>query len=177
MSVERGVYAEFDSAQALEEAAGALREYGYSRMEAFSPYALQRVEKALGLPRSRLPKVVFAGGLLGAVAAFLIQVYANVWQYPQNAGGRPTLALPAFVFPTFEGMILAAAFTAFFGFLLSQRLPRLWHPAFEIEGFERASVDRFWLAVDERDDRFDAGILTLRLEARGALRVLRVEEA
>jgi len=50
-------------------------------------------------------------------------------------------------------MCLLAASAACAGFLVLERLPRLWQPIFEIDGFERSSVDRFWIVVQlQRSD-------------------------
>jgi hypothetical protein len=58
----------------------------------------------------------------------------------------------AFVPITFEMGILGASFAAFFGVLWAGRLVRPWHPVFEADGFDSASVDKFWLAVPADDE-------------------------
>ena len=50
-------------------------------------------------------------------------------------------------------------------------LPRLWHPVFEVEGFDRATIDRFWLAVGPGDSALDRARNTAALTAAGALRI------
>ncbi len=52
----------------------------------------------------------------------------------------------------------------------SRGLPRLYHPIFEVDGFERASVDRFWLGVDASDPRFDDEVRRRARVGSGALR-------
>ena len=50
--------------------------------------------------------------------------------------------------------MLAAALAGFVAFLVGSGLPRLHHPVFAAHGFERASQDRFFLAVaDSRGGR------------------------
>ena len=44
---------------------------------------------------------------------------------------------------------------------------------FEVNGFERASVDRFWIGVEADDPRFDDRVRE-ELEAAGALRCERI---
>jgi hypothetical protein len=39
--------------------------------------------------------------------------------------------------------------------LASNGFPRPHHPVFDARGFARASVDRFFLLIEERDRRFD----------------------
>ncbi len=168
-----GAYlAEFDSADALTRAAHAMEESGYSLLETYSP-----VPVAHGLRRStsRLPIAVFIVGALGGLASYLIQWYANAYSYPLDIGGRPSHAVPAFLIPTFEGTVLSAALAAFFGFFIVARLPQPYHPVFDIDGFERATVDRYWLAIDAADDRSSPDLTPRELHRLDPLRVVRLE--
>ena len=167
--------AEFATADAMLAALTRLRAEGYVTLRTFSPFDLPEVERRLRPRRSRLPWYVFGSGLVGAVASYAIQWYANAWDYPLDVGGRPPHAVPAFVLSTFEGTVLVAALTAFVGLLVMLRLPRLWHPAFELEGFDRATVDRFWIGVGGVQSEIDARHSQRVLEASGALRVVRME--
>jgi Alternative complex III, ActD subunit len=169
---QRGFLAEFGSAEALLAALAAVRAHGYRELEVFSPYELPRAEALLDLPRPRLPIGVLICGLLGAAGAYLVQWYANAVSFPINVGGRPLHPAPAFVPITFELGVLSAAFAAFIGFFVCSHLLRLWRPEFEVEGFERVSVDRFWLAVDARDPRFAAARTREELAALQPLRVV-----
>ena len=76
--------------------------------------------------------------------------------YPINVGGRPTFSWPAFVPPALEMTILFAALFGVFAMLMGNGLPRLHHPLFAIEAFERASSDRFFLLLRADDPQFDA---------------------
>jgi hypothetical protein len=168
-----GVYmAEFSSAEELTAALRAFSELGYTRLETYSPVPL--VHGVPG-PRSRLPTVVFIAGLLGGVLSYAIQWYANVYTYPLDIGGRPAHAVPAFIIPTFEGTVLCAALAAFIGFFVITRLPEPWHPVFEIDGFERTSVDRYWLAVNASDPRSAPDTTISELRERSPLRVMQLE--
>lgn len=168
-----GAYAaEFPSAEALDAAVRTLGHKGYTMMETYSPVPLTR---GLRQSRSRLPLIVFLGGLLGGIASYAIQWYANAYAYPLDIGGRPAHAIPAFLIPTFEGTVLCASLTAFFGFFVITRLPRLWHPIFEIGGFDRATVDRYWLAIDAADHRSGPDVTIHELRALAPIRVVRLE--
>jgi hypothetical protein len=168
--------AEFATADEMRSALETLRAKGYTHLETYSPYPVSGTAPLLGLRRSRLPVAVFAVGLLGAAVSYWVQWYANASAYPLNIGGRPAHAVPAFIVPTFEGTILSAALAAFVGLLAVLRLPRLWKPVFEIDGFERATVDRFWVSVDGRDRRAAADLTPRELWALEPLRVVRLEE-
>lgn len=173
-STRTGLFAEFPSADALMGAVEALNASGVRRLDAFTPLEVPGLAERLEVPRSRIPRVVFAGGVLGAAAGFLVQAYANAWHYPLNAGGRPPFALPSFVFSTFEAMVLGAAFAALVAFLVSLGLPELADPVFRLPGFESASDDGYWLAVDDRDPAFDADAQARLLDEHGASRIHRV---
>ena len=162
---------EFDSADACATAIEKLRERGHPPVDAYMPYAAKNVEEALGLPPSPLPRYVLFFGLLGAGVAYLILWWTQSVNFPLDVGGHPTNAVPAFVGITFETTVLFAAFAAFFGMLRLCRLPRLWHAAFEVPGFDRASVDRFFVVLPAENDDRD---LHLLLEDVGALSVRRV---
>lgn len=167
-----GVYmAEFGSARELTAAVRAFAERGYSLLETYSP-----VPVLTGIPRSRsrLPLAVFIAGAIGGVLSYAIQWYANVYSYPLDIGGRPAHAIPAFLIPTFEGTVLFAALTAFVGFFVITRLPQPWHPVFEIEGFERTTVDRYWLAIDASDPRCTQRTVQ-ELNALSPLRLVQLE--
>lgn len=167
-----GLLAEFPTADALLAGTAALHALGYRELESYTPFAVPGMSERLGEAPSRLPMFVFAGGLAGAVLGYLIQWYADVWVYPLRVGGRPAHAAPAFVPATFEATVLGAALVAFIGLLVALRLPEPWHPVFEIEGFERASVDRFWLAVGEHDPVFDRERTRSALAALDPLRIV-----
>ena len=178
MSGDRAVpalLAEFATADAMLAALARLRGEGYVSLHTFAPFDLPEVDRRLRPRRSRLPWWVFGGGLVGAVVSYWIQWYANAWDYPLNVGGRPAHAVPAFILATFEGTVLLAALTAFFGLLVILRLPRLWHPVLEIEGFERATADHFWIGIGGLQSDIDAEHGRRALETLGALRVLRTE--
>lgn len=172
-----GLLAEFETADAMLDALRALYALGYRRLDAYSPYPVAGAEEALGLGRSRLPWAVFLGGLLGLAGSYWIQWYCNAVSYPVNEGGRPGHSPAAFVPASFETTILFSALVAFFGALVLCRLPKLWHPVFEVEGFERASIDRFFVGIDARDPRFDVTLSARSLERAKPLRIVRLTEA
>jgi hypothetical protein len=147
------VVAEFDSADRLVDALRQARAAGYERIETFTPFPVDDIPPLLGIEETSIGWLTFAGGILGAALAFGAQLYFN-WDFPINVGGRPLYAVPAFLVVTFELTILFAVFACVFGMLALNRLPRLNHPAFATPGFERASEDRFFLAIEHEDPRF-----------------------
>jgi hypothetical protein len=172
--MKQGLLAEFDSADKLLAAIARARADGYRRLDAFLPFPIEAVEDALELPRSPVRVVVLIGGITGATLAYLIQWWCSAVDYPLNVGGYPPHSIPSFIPITFETTVLLAALSAFIAVFAFCGLPRLWNPLFEVDGFERASIDRYFLAVDARDVRFDADRTKKELEAGAPLRVVRV---
>ncbi len=164
--------AEFASGDALLDGARALRGNGLRDLDAFTPYEVHGLQETLGVPRSRLTWLALLGGLTGAGAAYFLQWWINVVDYPLNIGGRPYYSAPAFIPITFEMGVLFASTAALLSALLLGGLPRLWHPVFEVEGFERATIDRFWLAIEANEAGLDRERDSAALVAAGALRVV-----
>jgi hypothetical protein len=169
------VLAEFATPEALARAALRLRELGYSRMDAFTPYAVPVVDEALRVRRSPAGWIAFVGAMGGVAFAYVVQWAVSALLYPLNVGGRPAHAAPSFVPITFETAVLFGAGAAFVGLFALGRLTRLWDPVFDVPGFETASDDRFWLAVDALDPVVARDAVERELEGAGALRVERAE--
>ena len=160
-----GLAAEFGSADDLLIAIEQLRRLGYRELDAFTPHPIEGLEDVLALGRSRLNWVVFPLGMGGAIFAFWLQWYCNAYSYPLNVGGRPPFGWITDIPITFETGILATSLSAFIGLFWTIGLPHLTHPLFEVDGFERASVDRFWLAIAADDAALD-GVNTVEELAR-----------
>jgi hypothetical protein len=165
-----GIVAEFEEAGRLADAISRLRELGYRHLDAFMPYPVDDVLERLPHPRSRIAPIMLAAGLTGACFGYVVQWFCNAYDFPIDVGGRPLHSAPAWIPITFESAVLFASVTGFVAMMAIARLPRLWDPVFEVAGFDRASVDTFWIAVDETDPRFDWSIAD-ELRRLGARRV------
>jgi hypothetical protein len=150
-----GLIAEFDSATELVDAAREVRDAGYTATDAFSPFPIHDIDEALGVKRSILPYLCFAGGLLGLFSGLALQYFVHVMDYPIIVGGRPHLSLPAMIPPAYELTILFTAFTAVFGMLFLNGLPRPYHPVFNVPRFALATREKFFLLIESSDERFD----------------------
>lgn len=178
------IWAAFDDADGMVRALHALREGGHAAVEAFSPFAVAEASDALAvdahigpvrLGARPLPWVALVAGVLGGLAGYFIQWYANAWAYPQNAGGRPANAIPAFVFTTFESIVLVGSCAVFAALLVILGLPRLWDPPETVEDFRRSSDDRFCILVHDREPWLVPEATERLLRELGASDVRRLE--
>jgi len=147
--------AEFENPSALVAAAERARLAGYRQMDAYSPIPIEELNEALGLRRTRLPILVFIGGVLGGLAGYGLEAWTQIVAYPMNIGGRPFHSWPQFIPVTFEMTVLGSALTAFVGMWALNKLPQPYHPVFNVPEFARASTDRFFLCIEAGDPRFD----------------------
>ena len=151
-----GLMAEFDSAQALLDAANRAREAGYTKMDAYSPFPIHGLAEAIGFHERSVSKVVLTGGIIGALTGWGLEYWTQVIDYPMNIGGRPYYSWVSFIPPAYEVTILFAALSAVIGMIALNGLPQPYHPVFHAPRFSRASQDAFFLAIEARDPRFDA---------------------
>jgi len=140
-----GVVAGFGTETAMEQAFARLRAAGIET-ETYTPRAPEQVSG-----RSLIPLLMLVGGLGGAAGFFFLQCYALIFNYPFDTGGRSLLAWPDFIPLTFEGGILFAMAAGFFGYLAANRLPHLYDPIDEVDGFREASRDTWFVAVRTDD--------------------------
>jgi hypothetical protein len=170
-----GILARFTGPAELRDAVCRLYELGYRRLDAYSPFPIHGMDRALGLGRSKVPVMVLTGGVFGAAFAQVLQWYQSAIAYPLITGGKPLNSTEAFVPITFETTILYAAFGAVIGMLVLNGLPRLFHPVFRGKSFARASDDSFFLSVEARDPLFDRHETMALLEKLGGTEVELIE--
>lgn len=171
-----GIMAEFDTPTQLVEAARQVRDAGYTKTDAFSPFPLHEIDEALGIKRSILPFLVFGGGVTGLLAGIGLQWFVHVFEYPIIVGGRPYFSLPSFVPASYELTILLAASTAVFGMLLLNGLPQPYHPVFNVPRFALATREKFFLLIERKDPKFDYDETRNFVEGLNAQEVFDVEE-
>jgi hypothetical protein len=152
----RGVMAELHDEAALVAAARELRARGVTRIEAYTPYRVDAFDDAIGTPRSRLSVAAALGALGGGSAGYALEWLFAAYLYPIDSGGRPPHMPLAFVPIGIEMAFLGAGLTVFAMLLWRAGLVRLWHPVCDVPGFESATRDGFWIAVDARDPNFAA---------------------
>lgn len=166
--------AEFAHVRGLREAAETAIRRGYRLLDAFTPFPVESVIDRLDSRPSRVRIFMFGGGVLIAAMALGGEYYTAVFNYPYNAGGRPLNSWPAFMLVPFAIGILGAAVAGFVRFLFETGLPRLHFPLFAVEGTERASQDRFFLAIEAPETEGERREAMDSLRGAGAVEVREV---
>ena len=163
-----GILAEFATPADLYHACERVRDAGFTRWDAHTPFPVHGLERAMGLRRSPLPWIVLVMGLTGAALGFGLQWWVHASAYPLVISGKPYLAWPAYIPITFEVGVLFAALGAVLGMLGLNRLPMHYHPLFQSKVFERVTDDAFFISIESWDPRFDASATGKLLESLGA---------
>ena len=170
-----GVLAEYPTPSALYHACEQVRDAGYTRWDAHTPFPVHGLDRAMGLPASRLPWISLVLALGGAAAGIGLQGWVSTIAYPLVISGKPFFSWPAFVPVTFELAVLGGAAGAVFGMFALNQLPTLYHPLFNSARFERATDDGFFISIESWDPKFDAVRTGELLRQSGATHVELVE--
>jgi hypothetical protein len=170
-----GVMSEYDTPEAMMEAAYAARAAGYVIIDGFCPFPMEGLSEALGNPDHRVPYFTLAGALTGFATAYGLQFITGVLTYPINIAGRPLHAWPMYGPPTFEWTVLFGCLTGIVTMFILNGLPSPYHPVFNVDAFERASTDRFFLLIESRDPKFEIGEAGRFLQGTNPLAVHEVE--
>ncbi|WP_145372381.1 quinol:electron acceptor oxidoreductase subunit ActD [Maioricimonas rarisocia] len=150
-----GVLAEFAGPKQLLRAAEMVRDAGYRKTDAFSPFPIHGMDDALGIKPTILPVIVLVVGLTGCAGGLLMQWWMNAVDYPFLISGKPLFSLPANIPVTFEIIVLTSAFATFLGMLGLNGLPKPASPLLEQERFRGVTDNKFFLYVDAADPKFE----------------------
>lgn len=170
-----GVMAEFETPAALTRACEAVRDAGYRRWDAYTPFPVHGLDEAMGLKPSRVSFIVGLGALAGVATALGLQFWTSTFDYPLVVAGKPFDAWEPFTPVTFELGVLFASFGAIVGMLALNALPQWWHPLFFKSRFWKVSDDRFAVVIEARDPKFDAAGVRRLLESVGGTHIDTVE--
>jgi hypothetical protein len=170
-----GFLVEFDNVDQLLAGAEKVRDAGYTRWDAHTPFVVHGLDAAMGVRATKLPYVVFLCGLAGTAGGILLQWFTNAFDYPFAISGKPMFSLPANIPVAFETTILCAAIGALVGMLAFNGLPQLYHPLHTSRNFKRATNDRFFISVEAADPLFDCDDTRGLLESVAGSRVEEVE--
>jgi hypothetical protein len=165
---EFGLLAEFSSAEDLVHACAKVRDEGFDRWDAHTPFPVHGLDKAMGLRRSMVSLFVLVMGLSGAAFGMLMQWWVSAEAYALVVSGKPFFSWPAFVPIMFECGVLGGASGAVLGFLIMSRLPRHHHALFNSERFAQVTDDKFFISIEADDPRYDSARTPQLLRDLGA---------
>ncbi len=172
-----GALAQFETSAALYHACEHVRDAGYMKWDAHTPFPVHGLENAMGIKRSRVPWVsLFFGLALGTIPAFFGQAWVSNWGSQQVISAKPMIPWQAFVPVTFEVSVLMAAIGALLGMLALNGLPRLHHALFSSKAFEAVTDDKFFISIEAQDPKFDATATSEFLGGLGATLVELIED-
>jgi hypothetical protein len=133
---------------------------GLQIIDVLTPFPVHGIDKVLEIRRSRLTRVAFIAGAIGAIVGFGFQAWIFTIDYPLNFGGKPFFAVPSFIPVTFELTVLFASFAMVGAFLVSNKLGPGAKP---IIHEERATDDRFLVVVKVDENSSDENISEIKL--------------
>lgn len=116
--------------------------------EVYTPFPVHGLDKAMGLAPTRLAICAFLYGITGFTIYANLLNYIMILDWPQDIGGKPSMAfyqnMPAFVPVMFEGTVFFAAHLMVITFFLRSKL---W-PFKEAENPDvRTTDDHFLMEV------------------------------
>lgn len=171
-----GLLAEFENPATLTHGCEAIRDAGYRRWDAYSPFPVHGLNEAMGLKPSRVSFIVGCMAILGFSAAWGLQYWTTAVDYPLPVQGKPYAAWEPFVPVLFELSVLFSSIGAIGGMLVLNNLPRWHHPLFSKKDFLGVSDDKFFIAVESTDPQFNLEETREFLRRAGAINVETVED-
>jgi hypothetical protein len=158
----------FSTPGELYHACESLRDAGFKKFDAHTPFPVHGLERAMGLPPTKFPYLVLGGGVTGLAFAIWLAWYTQGVDYPQIISGKLPFSYQAYIPIFFELTVLLAGLTCFFGLWAVLKLPSPYHPSFHHPSFHRHSDDAFFIAVEAKDPKYDREKTKDMLEKLGA---------
>lgn len=166
--VTPGVLASFEHLDAACDAIRTLKGQGRKDFTVYCSHPNHELEDAVGHPTSPVRRVTLTAGLTGFTAAWSMTVWMNR-DWPVLVGGKPIVALPAFVVPAFELTVLLAALSSVAAVFIFSALfankGAAYHPRF--------SDDRIGVFAPATGEQ--AAALEAMFKSAGAVEVERVQ--
>jgi hypothetical protein len=170
-----GLIATFDTAGAVYHAAEQVRDAGYRHWDCITPLPVHGLDKAMGLGRSRVPRISLAGGITGFCTGMSMIWYTDSFDYPVIVGGKPLFS-PLFAFPvSYELTILFTAFATIIGMFILNGLPMHYHPVLKYHDIKRGTDDLFFIVIEAADPRFNPAETRALLQRAGGRQIEELE--
>ena len=167
----------FDSAQLLMKAIPEIKAKVPTRLESYTPYPIEGIDKLLGLRKSPIGGMVLVMGIIGAIAGIGFELWTSGWDYPLMTAGKPYFSWEAFIPIMFEVTVLFATFTAGLGMLLLlNRLPLFRHPMLRSKSMPLITRNKYALAVEAGGAELDVESVSRIFKESGAESVEVIEQ-
>src|SRR5580658_8490155 len=171
-----GLIATFETPGALMHAAEQVRDAGYRRWDCITPFPIHGLDKAMGVGRSRVPRISLCGGITGFCTGMSMIWFMDKFDYALTVGGKPFFS-PLFAFPvSYELTILFTAFATIIGMFVLNGLTKLYHPVLKYDRIVQGMTDRFFIVIETRDPRFNAENTRSFLARIGGANVTELED-
>lgn len=153
-------------------AAKKVRESGFTKFDAISPYPIHGMEEACGIKRSGIPYVTFIAGVVGLLAGLVFTYYTSVVDWPINIAGKPMFSLPAFIPIIFELTVLFAALSSVVALFVVCKMPRLDPPVIDKD----LTSHKFAIFIPETDVGYSEDRISRLFNELGANEIKKVSE-
>ncbi|WP_034256774.1 DUF3341 domain-containing protein [Adhaeribacter aquaticus] len=174
MTNKKYILGVYDDEDVLLHAIDKIRAAGTKITTVFSPYPVHGIDDALGIERTKLPIAAFLYGCCGLAFALWMQIYMLGFDWPMIIGGKPHIALPAFIPVSFELTVLFTAHGMVITFfIISGLYPRIKVPVMDV----RSTDDKFIMAIEVQEGKTDIKKLDTLLRDNGAIEVNEKEVA
>jgi hypothetical protein len=167
-----GIAGIFTEETQVVAAARKMREMGFTKFDAVTPYPVHGMEEACGIQRSWIPYVTFVAGLTGLAFALWFTWWTSAVSWPLNVGGKPFFSLPAFIPICFELTILFAALCSVAALFYATGVPRIDPPTIDPD----LTSHKFAIFVPQNDTGYDEAKLEKVFRELGVSEVKKVLE-
>lgn len=167
-----GIAGIFLDEETVVNAARKVRESGFSKFDAISPYPIHAMEEACGIKRSPIPYVTFVAGVVGLLAGLAFTYYTSVIDWAVNVGGKPMFSLPAFIPIIFELTVLFAALSSVGAFFYLCGMPKVDPPVIDKD----LTCHKFAIFIPENETGYNSERVEKMLTELGAVEIKKMAE-
>lgn len=155
------LYGLYDDDDILLEGIHQLRKKGIKIKDVYTPFPVHGLSTALGLKKTRLPKIAFMYGVYGVCLAVFMTWYMMTYDWPQDIGGKPSTHLggsfqawlrnlPAFIPITFELTVFCTAHLMCLTFFFRNKL----FPGAKPQNPDvRTTDDKFMVEIEVKENQ------------------------
>lgn len=164
MASQKGIMGIWLTEEDILHAAETVKNKGYLKFDAITPYPVHGMEEASGLSRSWIPWVTFFAGVTGCLSGLWFTWWTSAVSWPVNIGGKPMWSLPAFIPVIFELTILFAALASVGAMIIACGLPKVNPPVVDPD----LTSHKFGLIIYDQDQKYNSSEIQNLFKELGA---------